>query len=409
MADRSMAHDLSSASVSGKVAIFLAKPGKTVQGVEFYFDDGDQLRAPFTYEESAPFDMGTTAADRSAVLIDTSKWTVGRHRVDAVLKRGNLSDRYVTVRFKVTPGSVTASTTTAGPTSTPPVTVLPTTSIPVTSAPTTSLPTTTTTLPTGSWWKPVKGTTWQWQLSGTLDLSSNVQVYDIDGFDATAADVAAIHTKGAKAICYIETGSWENYRPDANAYPASVLGKTMGGYPDERYVDLRATGVLRPILDARLDMCKAKGFDAIEPDIDDSFTDVGASGIGFPVTYADQIMFNKMVADDTHARGMAIALKNGVFGDNPAQFVKDMEAIADFAVEESCQSAGKVCGSLKVFADHNKAVFHAEYLVDYSGSSKTNNQAALDSFCPVTKLLGFSSILKDASETLSAWRIACPQ
>jgi hypothetical protein len=262
----------------------------------------------------------------------------------------------------------------------------------------------------GGIWHPAPGTTWQWQLDDDngIDLSYSVGAYDIDGVDATAATVAAIHAKGAKAICYIETGSWENYRPDASSYPASVLGNSMGGYPDERYVDIRQIGILEPIIDARLDMCKSKGFDAIEPDIDDSVVDVGAQGIGFPDTFADQIAFNTMVANDAHARGLAIALKNGTFGDDPAPFVDAMEPITDFAINEECYASGNVCSDLETFITHGKAVFHTEYLSDYSGSSETNYQSTLDKFCPVTKgQLGFSSILKDSSDTLSAWRESC--
>ena len=259
----------------------------------------------------------------------------------------------------------------------------------------------------GSWWRPAVGTTWQWQLTGKLDLSAKVQVYDVDLFDTSAADVAAIHAKGAKAICYLETGAWESYRPDASRYPSGVLGKAIDGYPEERYVDVRNLDVLRPIIDARLDLCAQKGFDGVEPDIDDSFVDVGASGIGFPVTYADQLAFNRMVAADAHARGLAIGLKNGTYGDRAAQFVKDIQPSVDYAVNEEC-AAEDACGMLAVFTDNGKPVFHTEYLGDYRQASTSNYSPVLNTFCPVTRPLRFSSILKDASESLSAWRQACP-
>ena len=314
-------------------------------------------------------------------------------------------DQLVILGNSTTSGTTTASSSTTGAGGT--------TTSSTTGAGGTTTTSTTTSSTTGSGggggiWHPASGTTWQWQLTDSTDLSFSVGAYDIDGANATAATVAAIHAKGAKAICYIETGSWESYRSDAGAYPASVLGKTMGGYPDEKYVDIRQIAILRPILDARLDMCKAKGFDAVEPDIDDSFVDVGANAIGFPVTYADQLAFNKMVADDAHTRGLAIALKNGVFGNNPSQFVNDMEAMVDFAVEESCEAGGHVCGVLQVFTNHGKAVFHTEYLDEYSGATKVNYQPTLNTFCPVTKPLGFSSILKNSSSSLDSWRVACP-
>lgn len=252
------------------------------------------------------------------------------------------------------------------------------------------------------------GTTWQWQLSGRTDLTINAGVYDLDLFDTDQATVAAVHARGARAVCYLETGSWESYRPDAASFPASVLGRTMGGYPDERYVDIRQLDALRPVIGKRLDLCKQKGFDGVEPDIDDSVIDVGAAGIGFPVTYADQIAFNTMVAQEAHARGLAIALKNGTFGTAAGRFVTDMQPLVDFAINEECVAAGNVCGLLKVFVDHGKPVFHTEYLSDYRGSSTTDYAQVLTSFCTTTTALQFSSILKDSSDSLSAWRRSCP-
>jgi endo-alpha-1,4-polygalactosaminidase (GH114 family) len=233
-------------------------------------------------------------------------------------------------------------------------------------------------------------------------------MFDLDLFDTSAATVAAIHAKGAKAVCYLETGAWESYRPDASSFPAAVLGRAMSGYPDERYVDIRQIATLQPILAARLDLCKQKGFDGVEPDIDDSVPDVGAAGIGFPATYADQIAFNTMVANQAHARGLAIALKNGTFGSAPDTFVKDMQPLVDFAVNEECWASGPVCSSLEVFVTNGKPVFHTEYLKDYPGASATDTAPALDAYCSRTTALRFSSILKDASATLSAWRAACP-
>jgi hypothetical protein len=271
-----------------------------------------------------------------------------------------------------------------------------------------STPTASVTPPAGDRWKPAVGTTWQWQLAGTTDLSANVGMFDLDLFDTSAATVSAVHAKGAKAVCYMETGAWESYRPDAPSYPSAVLGKAMDGYPNERYVDIRQVVTLRPLIQARLDLCKEKGFDGVEPDIDDSVVDVGASGIGFPVSYADQIAFNTMVAQEAHKRGLAIGLKNGTFGDGAARFVTDMEPLVDFAVNEECMAAGKVCPVLKTLVAKGKPVFHTEYLSDYSGSSTSSYSAALIAYCPVTKALGFSSILKDASSSLTAWRMACP-
>jgi hypothetical protein len=57
-----------------------------------------------------------------------------------------------------------------------------------------------------------------------VDLTVNAQMYDIDGFDNAAAVVAQLHSAGRKAVCYIDVGTWENWRSDANSLPAVVKG-----------------------------------------------------------------------------------------------------------------------------------------------------------------------------------------
>jgi hypothetical protein len=108
-------------------------------------------------------------------------------------------------------------------------------------------------------WQPTPGTSWQWQLSGTpVDTSFDVDAYDVDGFDNDAAVVADIHATGAKAICYISAGSWENWRPDADAFPDSMKGRN-NGWPGERWLNIRRTEALQPIMERRMDMCLSKG------------------------------------------------------------------------------------------------------------------------------------------------------
>src|SRR5581483_2160182 len=117
----------------------------------------------------------------------------------------------------------------------------------------------------GAYWKPTAGLSWQWQLTGKIDQTVDVAVYDIDGFDNDAATVKALHDKGRKVICYLSVGSYEDWRPDASKFAAAVLGNDYPGWPGERFVDIRAKA-LRDIMAARFDICKQKGFDGVEPD-----------------------------------------------------------------------------------------------------------------------------------------------
>lgn len=234
-------------------------------------------------------------------------------------------------------------------------------------------------------WRPSVDTSWQWQLnSATIDTTVNAAVYDVDGFEVSAATVASLHAQGRRAICYIDVGGWESYRPDAAAFPASVLGNAIDGWPEERWLDVRQLDVLRPIMAARFDMCRSKGFDAIEADIVETYAE---SGTGFTITKAQQLAYNRMLADLAHERGMSIGLKNA------AGLVNDLVNEFDFAVVEECYVYSE-CSAYSPFVNQGKAVLHVEYSVDVSR------------FCPTTTALHFSSMRKHLE--LDAWRQTCP-
>src|ERR1700712_4777054 len=77
-------------------------------------------------------------------------------------------------------------------------------------------------------WRPAMKTSWQWQLSGLPSSGSllTVGMYDVDGFDASASLVTAMHKKGIKAVCYIDAGTWEDWRSDSAKFPAYLKGKS---------------------------------------------------------------------------------------------------------------------------------------------------------------------------------------
>ena len=43
-----------------------------------------------------------------------------------------------------------------------------------------------------------------------------------------AAAARALHAAGRHVICYVDAGTWESFRPDAGAFPTSVLGRGNG-------------------------------------------------------------------------------------------------------------------------------------------------------------------------------------
>src|SRR5205823_11139328 len=133
--------------------------------------------------------------------------------------------------------------------------------------------------PVGGRWVPRPGTAWQWQLTNPIDQSVDVPVYDVDSTNTTVAEVQSLHAKGRRVICYVNTGADENFRSDAQAFPAAVLGNP-DGWPGERWLDVRQLDVLRPIIASRFDLCRGKGFDGIEADLVDGYQ----NDTGFPLT-----------------------------------------------------------------------------------------------------------------------------
>jgi len=202
--------------------------------------------------------------------------------------------------------------------------------------------------------------------------------FDVDGFDVDEATVADLHRRGRTVICYVNAGAREDWRPDAARYPADVVGADLDGWPGERWLDIRRIDVLRPILADRFDMCRRKGFDGVEADNVDGYT----QDSGFPLTAEDQLRFDRAVAGLAHERSLTIGLKNDL--DQVAELVGDF----DFAVNESCAQYHE-CEALAPFTASGKTVLHVEYDLDTSV------------FCPLTQRLGFRSIRKPLDLTAS--------
>jgi hypothetical protein len=239
----------------------------------------------------------------------------------------------------------------------------------------------------GVWWSPSVSLRWQWQLSdGPVDSSLDVDMYDIDLFDNDASVIAALHAQGRKVVCYMSVGSWEAWRPDEDQFPASVIGEDYEGWPGEEWLDIRQIELLAPIMRARLDLCRDKGFDGIEPDNIDGYT----NDTGFPLTYEDQIRYNLWLAEEAHARGLSIGLKN-----DPDQ-VADLLPYFDWALTEDCFAEGW-CEDLMPFIQMGKPVLAVEY---------TDTGVSLEQLCQEAKQLNFSLILKDRE--LGAWQQSCP-
>ena len=235
------------------------------------------------------------------------------------------------------------------------------------------------------WWRPTAGLTWQWNLTGKLNMDLRTDVIDVD-LEVGKSVVDYYHSIGTKVICYISVGSYENWRADADQFPTEVLGKDYEGWSGEKRLDIRRIDLLAPIMLARLDQCQAKGFDGVEPDN----MEVWTNDTGFPLTYEDQLKYAIWLADEAHQRGLAIGQKNA-----PDQTL-DLVDLFDFAITEDAfyyQWAKDMLPYIKA----GKPVFAAEY---------TDLPGDFSEFCEQSKQLGFSTILKNRE--LNAWLETCP-
>jgi len=239
-------------------------------------------------------------------------------------------------------------------------------------------------------WQPQPGVSWQWDLSDQRPSSTvSAIVYDVDLYtDQSVLD--ELKGRGVRLICYISVGSWEEWRPDANQFPAEVLGNNYEGWPGERWLDIRQIDKLAPIMQARFDLCARKGFDAIEPDN----MEVSSNDSGFPITVEDERRYALWLVEQAHQRRLAIGMKN------TAHLVKSLLPYFEFILTEDCFAQGW-CAQARPFIEHGKAVLAAEYRNEWT---EAQFKAKV---CPQATAWHFSAILKNRS--LDAWRVTCEE
>jgi len=249
--------------------------------------------------------------------------------------------------------------------------------------------------------KPVKpGQNWQWQLTGTVDekiLDGYIgpKLIDIDGEGATPELVSRLHAKGIYVVAYMETGAWESYRDDAALFPKAALGKTLDGYPDERFLDIRSgkpySATVRSLMKARILSMAKKGFDGIEPDIDDTGANlegcVGQSGdTGFCISLAENIAYNAELAAYAHSLGLSWGMKNG--GGDSAFIAAELNTVkADWALVEECNAYSE-CAPYMAFIKAGKAVLNTEY---------TTSTTKIAKYCSADNSRNFDGIIKSVA------------
>ena len=190
---------------------------------------------------------------------------------------------------------------------------------------------------------------WDWQIGRVTPLQRTgaraVDIYDIDGFLTTPAELKQMHTSWQAstlahpaAVCYLDL-AWENYRPDSHLFPNRTLGKVYYGYANERWVDFRQLNALKPMLNERIKMCAAKGFDAVELDDIDSFDPASTSG--FHLTIGDARNYLAYADNLIHQHGMTVMWKNSAYLSSWGRRYTDGAVVEECYVYNECFSANQ--------------------------------------------------------------------
>ncbi len=278
----------------------------------------------------------------------------------------------------------------------------------------------------GTMWKPALNSRWQYQLQGDTAFAStggidvNIcavpytggscvkpSVFDIDLYvdelvsgnnhTVDTAAVNAIHANGGHAICYVDAGGIENFRPDYqeavdwdNAHNHQLIGKPYPGFTNESYANINNNVGQRDFMlqrmEKRVTLCEQAGFDAVEFDVVNTYED-GQNTTGWNITAATQLIYNKALAAMAHRHGMSVALKNDI------SQISDLVGDFDFAINEQCVQYSE-CGDYSQFTGAGKAVLQVEYTM----SSNTNDTAS--GRCATANGLNFNSIHKNKDATL---------
>ena len=230
--------------------------------------------------------------------------------------------------------------------------------------------------PTTGWWKPKASDnlTWYMQFNGSLNTNIDADVFFID-VDVNKSVVDSLKARGKRVMCYISAGSSENWRSDFSSIPEVVKGSIYSGWPGERWLDTTNLEIIGPLMRARMDTCKNKGFDGIDADNVNGHV----NPTSFNITRAEAITYIRWLANEAHKRGMAFSLKNAE--DLASQVVDDV----DMLQSESCFVYNN-CTAARVISSANKPVWMVEY------DSVTRNW---DAACENAKQNGFSAILRD--------------
>ncbi|CEP01714.1 hypothetical protein PBRA_008656 [Plasmodiophora brassicae] len=239
---------------------------------------------------------------------------------------------------------------------------------------------------------------WEWRLtfSTVPDVSKpNVPVWDLDPEQlSSTSDITALmnalHANNRYVICYVNVGSLDTGKSDANLFTAvtpTIVGNAYPGWPGEYFLDIRRDET-RALIKTRFERMASYGCHAVEPDNLDSYTyDTFPAG-KTDLTLTDAINYMNWISTTVHDLGMAVGLKNT--GDLVSTY--KLASIFDFAVVESCAEYSGDCAQYNPFIQAGKPVFAAEYTTKGDGGCPVIKSVA--TACAATNAANFEGIIK---------------
>ena len=140
----------------------------------------------------------------------------------------------------------------------------------------------------------------------------------------------------------------------------------------------------------RMDLAVDKGCEGVDPDNVNGYD----NETGFDLTAEDQLEYNTWLAEEAHARGLFVALKND------GGQASELAPLFDLELNEECHEFGE-CADLAPFRAADKPILNIEYVDDEAAAS-----ALAADLCPRAAEAGTRTLImpRDLDGT---FRVAC--
>ena len=195
--------------------------------------------------------------------------------------------------------------------------------------------------PAAVWWRPAVGDTWQWQLSGEIDLSppgGGVRSRCVR--HQRRAGGGAARPRGQGGVLPQRRAAGRTGGPTADAFPPDVLGLEYENWPGERWLDIRQIDQLAPVADRATGPLQRQG---LRRGRARQHGRVRQRRAAFPSPPPTRSASTAGWPRKPTAAGLSIGLKNS------DELAATLQPDFDWALVENCFTEGDWCGNMSVF------------------------------------------------------------